>query len=252
MLDLITPVIMTRDEEANIERTLRQLEWARTVIVVDSLSDDATPDIARRFPNVRFFSRPIDTIAEQWNFGLAQVETPWALALDADHFVPDELVQELSGLAPPPGTFAYIAPFRYAVNGKVLRASLYPPREVLLHREHCAFRQDGHTQRVLVDGASGHLRSPLVHDDRKDFARFVERQRRYMRQEAAKLRAADPRTLNLAARVRKLIVVAPFAVLLHTLFWKRLILDGRAGWWYAWERFVAELMLSRELLRPSR
>jgi glycosyltransferase involved in cell wall biosynthesis len=251
MLDLITPLILTRDEEANIERTLRQLEWARDVVVVDSLSTDATVEIARRFPNVRVFSRELDSLAGQCNFALAQIRTPWALALDADFFVPGAFVDELATLVPPPGTHAYRASFRYAIHGKPLRGSLYPPREALLHREHCTFWQDGHAHRVRVDGATGELRTPLIHDDRKDFRRFLERQRRYMRQEAAKLRAADPRTLNLAGRIRKLIVVAPFAVVVHTLFVKGLILDGRAGWWYAWERFVAEWMLSAELMKRS-
>ena len=251
MLDQITPVIMTRDEEANIERTLRQLEWARDVVVVDSFSKDATPEIVRRFPNVRLFYREIDTIAEQWNFGVAQISTPWALALDADYFVPSEFTHELSRLAPPPGTHAYRAAFRYAVGGKTLRASLYPPREVLLYRRHCTFWQDGHTQRVRVEGAVGDLRTPLIHDDRKDFRRFVERQRHYMRREAAKIRAADPSTLNFASRLRKLIVVAPFAVLVHTLFVKGLILDGLPGLRYVFERFVAELMLSRELTKTG-
>jgi hypothetical protein len=70
-----------------------------------------------------------------------------------------------------------------------------------------------------------------------------------MREEAAKLRATDPRALPLSGRVRKLIVVAPFAVVIHSLFVKGLILDGTAGLRYAFERFVAELILSRELLR---
>jgi hypothetical protein len=46
-----------------------------------------------------------------------------------------------------------------------------------------------------------------------------------------------------------LIVIAPFAVVFHTLFVKGLILDGVAGWKYTWERFVAEVILSREMLR---
>ena len=53
----------------------------------------------------------------------------------------------------------------------------------------------------------------------------------------------------MSGRLRKLIVVAPFAVLFHTLFVKGLILDGLAGWRYVWERFVAELILSREMMR---
>ena len=245
----ITPLILTRDEEANIGRTLAQLAWASEVVVVDSVSTDATVEIARRFPNVRVVQRELDSLAGQTTVGLAQIATPWVLLMDADYFVPDAFTAELRALAPPPGVRAYIAPFTYAVHGRPLRATLYPPRVVLLHRQHATVWQDGHAHRVLVDGETARLATPIVHDDRKSFARFVARQRTYMKQEAAKLRAADPRTLNLAARVRKLVVVAPFAVVVHALFVKGLILDGRPGLMYAWERFVAELMLSRELLR---
>ncbi|HYC87596.1 MAG TPA: glycosyltransferase family 2 protein [Thermoanaerobaculia bacterium] len=247
MLDQITPLILTKDEAPNIERTLRQLAWAREVIVVDSFSSDATVEIARRFPNVRVLQRAFDDHAAQWTYGQQQVRTPWFLALDADYFVPEALVQELSDLVP--GTArAYRASFRYAVNGRVLRASLYPPRVVLTTTAHSSFWLDGHTQRIAVDGDIADLRTPIVHDDRKSFRSFVARQKRYMRQEAEKLRLADPRSLGIAGRIRKLVVVAPFAVVVHTLFVKGLILDGRAGLRYAWERFVAELILSRELL----
>ncbi|HEX8153941.1 MAG TPA: glycosyltransferase family 2 protein [Thermoanaerobaculia bacterium] len=249
MLDRITPVILTRDEEPNIARTVAQLAWAREVLIVDSLSTDRTLDIARQFPNVRIVQRELDSLAAQWSFGVEQVRTPWVLALDADHFVTDELNRELAALEPPPGTHAYIAAFDYAMRGKRLRASLYPPRVVLVHRDHVAFWQDGHAQRMRVDGETGRLRGKIVHDDRKSLARFIERQRKYMRQEARKLREADPRTLNLPARIRKLVVVAPFAVLVHTLFVKGLILDGVAGLHYTFERVLAECILSRELLR---
>lgn len=249
MLDQITPLILARDEEANIGRTLAQLAWARDVVVVDSHSTDRTVEIARAFPNVRLFEREFDSLAEQSNFGLQQVRTPWVLLLDADYYVPAEFVDELRGLAPPPSIRAYSSGFDYAVNGRTLRASLYPARIVLLLREHATVWQDGHAHRVLVDGDVARLKSKIVHDDRKTFARFVERQKRYMRQEAEKLRHVDPRALSRSGRVRRLVVVAPFAVLVHTLFVKGLILDGLPGLRYTWERFVAELILSRELLR---
>jgi glycosyltransferase involved in cell wall biosynthesis len=249
MLDQITPLILTRDEEPNIGRTLAQLAWASEVVIVDSFSTDATLDIARRFPNVRIVQRELDTLAGQSNFGIAQVRTPWVLLLDADYFVPDAFVDELRALQPKPGVRAYIAAFRYAVNGRPLRASLYPPRIVLLHREHARVWQDGHAHRVFADGDTATLASKIVHDDRKSFARFIERQRRYMGQEAEKLRHADPRALSTAGRIRKLIVIAPVAVLFHTLFVKGLILDGLPGLRYVWERFVAELILSRALMK---
>ena len=249
MLDQITPVILTRDEEANIARTLGQLTWAADVVIVDSFSTDATVDIARRFPNVRVFQREIDTLAEQSNYGIAQTRTPWVLLLDADYTLPAAFADELRALEPQPGVRAYRGAFTYAVNGRPLRASLYPPRIVLLHKEHAQVWQDGHAHRVLADGDVGMLETRILHDDRKSFARFVERQRRYMREEAEKIRHADPRALSMSGRIRKLIVVAPFAVLFQTLFVKGLILDGVAGWQYAWERFVAELILSREMMR---
>jgi glycosyltransferase involved in cell wall biosynthesis len=250
VLDQITPVVLTRDEEANIARTLGQLTWAAEVIVVDSLSTDRTVEIAKRFPNVRVLSREIDTIAGQSNHGIAAARTPWILLLDADYFVTPELIDELRALTPTRD--AYVIAFTYAIGGKPLRASLYPPRIVLFHRDHVRVWQDGHTPRFTPDAEPGSLRGRIIHDDRKDFRRFLQRQRRYMHEEAEKLRSADPKTLNAAARVRKLIVVAPFAVVLHTLFVRGVILDGVAGLRYTLERFLAELMLSWELLRPSR
>lgn len=252
MRDRITPVILTRDEAPNIARTLTQLAWAQEVILVDSFSTDSTLEIARTFPNVRVVQRAFDDLASQSKFGAAQSKTPWILLMDADYLLTDELIREMGALDPPPGVHAYIASFDYAIGGRRLRASLYPARVLLLHRDHCDVWQDGHAHRVRVQGETGTLRGKVIHDDRKSFRRFVERQRRYMQQEAVKLRSTPSSRLNLAGRIRKLVVVAPFAVLVHTLFVKRLLLDGLPGLHYTFERLVAELILSRELLRRPR
>jgi glycosyltransferase involved in cell wall biosynthesis len=245
----VTPVVLTRDEEPNIERTLTAVTWANSVVVVDSFSVDATVRLAIRFPNVRLIQREMDTLAAQTNHGLEQVRTPWVLLLDADHVVSPSLVDELRGLTPTGGIAAYRAPFVYAIDGRPLRATLYPPRVVLFARQKARAWQDGHAHRIAVDGKVGDLRSHLVHDDRKSFANFLGRQRRYMRQEADKLRATSIRELNWAGRVRRLLVVAPAAVVIHALLFRGLLLDGRPGLRYAWERFVAEALLSWELLR---
>jgi glycosyltransferase involved in cell wall biosynthesis len=249
LLDRITPLILTRDEEANIGRTLAQLAWARDVVVIDSFSSDATVEIARRFSNVRVIPRAFDSHDQQWSFGVEQVTTPWVLTLDADYFVPEAFVREMASLEPPPDLAGYEAAFVYAINGRPLRSALYPPRAVLLRRGAFEIWQDGHTQRVRVNGRVERLRKPLIHDDRKDLRRFMARQKSYMRQEAAKLRSTPWRALPVSGRIRKLRVVAPFATLFYTLLVKRTILDGRAGLRYAFERFMAEAILSRELFR---
>jgi glycosyltransferase involved in cell wall biosynthesis len=249
LLDRITPLILTRNEEANIGRTLAQLAWAREVIVVDSVSSDATAAIARRFPNVRLIERAFDSHAAQWAFGAAQVVTGWVLTLDADYYVPEAFVQEIANLDPPADVAGYEAAFTYAINGRPLRATLYTPRAVLLRQGAFEIWQDGHTQRVRVNGRVERLRTRLLHDDRKNLRRFIERQRAYMRREAEKLRATPWRRLPLSGRIRKLRVVSPFLILPYVLLAKRAILDGSAGFRYAYERFLAEWILSIELFR---
>jgi glycosyltransferase involved in cell wall biosynthesis len=249
LLDRITPLILTRNEEANIGRTLAQLAWAREVIVVDSLSSDATVAIARQFPNVRLIERVFDSHAAQWAFGAAQVVTGWVLTLDADYYVPEAFVREIANLDPPPDVSGYEASFTYAINGRPLRATLYTPRVVLLRKGAFEFWQDGHTQRVRVPGRIVRMRTRLIHDDRKNLRRFVERQRVYMRREAEKLRATPWRRLPLSGRIRKLRVVSPFLILPYVLLAKGAILDGSAGLRYAYERFLAEWILSIELFR---
>jgi glycosyltransferase involved in cell wall biosynthesis len=249
MLDRITPVILTRNEEENIERTLSRLTWAREVVVVDSESTDATAAIARRSPNVRLWERAFDTHAAQWMFAVSQVTTEWMLTLDADYLVPEDFVREIASLNPPPDVAGYGAAFTYAINGRPLRATLYTPRAVLLRQGAFEIWQDGHTQRVRVHGRVLRLQARLIHDDRKNLRRFVERQRVYMRREAEKLRATPWRRLPLSGRVRKLRVVSPFLIVPYVLFAKRAILDGSAGLRYAYERFLAEWILSIELFR---
>ena len=246
----ITPVILTRDESPNIGRTLEHLRWADDVVVVDSLSTDDTAAIARSFPNVRLFERPFDDHASQWNFAVSQAKTDWVLTLDADYIVTEALVREIDALESRADIAGYEARFVYAVHGHPLRASLYPPRTVLLRRWCFEFYLDGHTQRTRITrGEVRQLREPIVHDDRKSFAAFLERQKRYARSEARKLRSADRQTLNAAARIRKLRVIAPLLVVPYLLFGKGLILDGRAGARYVAERFIAEWMLAIALFR---
>jgi glycosyltransferase involved in cell wall biosynthesis len=248
-VDELTPVILTGDEEPNIGRTLEQLRWAHRVVVCDSMSRDRTVEIARGFSNVEVYERPMDDLASQWRFALEQVRSDWALTLDADYFVPPAFVSEIAGLQPEEQIAAYEAGFIYAIGGRPLRGSLYPARPVLLRRGRYDIFMDGHTQRVAVHGTTVPLHERLIHDDRKNFSRFISRQRRYMKEEAAKLLRADPRTLNRTARLRRLRVIAPLVVVPYTLLRKGLIRDGLAGLHYAFERFLAEAILSIELFR---
>ena len=253
MLDQITPLILTYNEAPNIGRSLEQLRWARDIVVVDSGSDDETVEIVKSFPNVRVVQRAFDDHAAQWNFGLSGtgISTEWVLAMDADYFLTPPVIDELRTLEPLANTAGYRAQFTYCINGRPLRSGLYTPVTVLYRRSLAKYIQDGHTQRLLLNGEVVALRSRILHDDRKPLSHWFKSQQRYMALEAKKLSASDAIDLSKADRIRRLRLVAPLAVLFYCLIVRGGVLDGWAGFYYAFQRMLAELLLSLYLLEAD-
>lgn len=250
MLDQITPLILTYNEAPNIGRTLERLAWARDIVVVDSFSDDETLEIASSFPQVRVVQRVFDSHRNQWEFGLREtgIETPWVLALDADYVVTNEAIAEMKGLQPDVNTAGYRAKFTYCIHGKEINSGIYPPVTVLYRREAAVYVQDGHTQRVVVDGRVEELRARLLHDDRKSLRRWLTSQARYAELEGGRLFTTEREMFDFRDRVRLWFVVAPTAMLFYCLIVRGGIFDGWSGFYYAFQRALAELMLSLYLL----
>ena len=172
----ITPVILTYNEAANIGRSLERLTWARQVVIVDSGSTDETLAIAGRFANVRVVHRPFDTHARQWRFAVEEtgIASDWLLRLDADYMVEPALRDEIAALLPAAATAAYEIAFTYCIEGRPLRASLYPSLPVLFRRGRARFEQDGHTEKLQIDGPVERVRNRLLHDDRKSLERWLQ------------------------------------------------------------------------------
>ena len=249
-LELITPLILTYNEAPNIGRTLEKLYWARSIIVVDSFSDDDTLAVIKTFPQVRLYQRRFDSHESQWNFGLKEtgIDSEWVLALDADYVLTEEFSAELGSLELREQIKGYRAKFVYCVNGKRLRSGVYPPVTVLYRKNNASYVQDGHTHRVVIDGRVENLTAAILHDDRKPLSRWLEAQSRYTKLEADKLLAARPESLNWNDRIRRWRIVAPLAMLFYCLVVRGGVLDGWAGFYYAFQRSLAELMLSLYLI----
>jgi len=245
MLADITPVILTYNEAANIGRCLERLSWAKRIIVVDSGSNDATVEICGCFPNVILQSRVFDCHANQWNFAVHEthIDTDWVLALDADYMVGKKFVDEVASLRPEESITGYRAAFDYALIGKRLRCGIYPPVVVLFRRCRGRYMQDGHTQRLEIDGKIPLVKARIVHDDRKTPKRWVQSQIAYAQLEAERLYALKM-SRSLRDRLRTTVPVSWFLMPIYLLLVRRGILDGRAGWSYALQRCIAEAMIS--------
>ncbi|MFY9255404.1 MAG: glycosyltransferase family 2 protein [Fuerstiella sp.] len=91
----ISVYIITKNEEARIERALRSvLDWADEVIVVDSGSTDATVEIASR-TSAKVLHRAWDGYGPQKRFAEEQCRNEWVLNIDADEEVSPELAAEM-------------------------------------------------------------------------------------------------------------------------------------------------------------
>lgn len=246
--DGITPLLITFNEIQNIGRTLAKLDWARRIVVIDSGSTDGTLEVMAANPRVEIVHRPFDSFAEQCNFGLAQIRTEWVLSLDADYELSDAFVSELAELQPGAGDTGYRAAFVYRIHGHPLRGTLYPPRTVLYRVDGARYENEGHGHRIRLKGRITALRGRIFHDDRKPLSRWLNSQLKYAGREAAHLLETPREQLGRADRIRLLGWPAPILVLGYVLFAKGALLDGKAGWFYAYQRLLAEVLLALELL----
>jgi len=247
--ELVTPVILTYNEEANIGRTLRALTWAKRVVILDSGSSDSTEVIARRFHNVTWQVHAFESHQKQWTHAVHAmgIETDFVLALDADHEVSQEFVHELESAFLPGAYTGGIAPFEYRLMGRSLLGSVYPPRIVIFKRSVVSITQPGHTQELAVEGSTYRFHSRLIHDDRKTLARFVASQLGYAELEAARLAGSSLRWQD---RLRRAGVMPPI-MMAASFFLAGGPLRGRAAFRYCLERTVFECLLALRLFEKA-
>jgi len=245
----LTALILTRNEQENIGRTLSAIGWIDKVVIVDSFSSDETLQIVKAsHPNVLIVQREFDSFAGQCNFGLEHITTEWVLSLDADYVLDPKLIAEIQALDPAPDTAGYAAEFRYCIFGRPLRATIYPARTVLYRRRLAKYRDEGHGHCVTVQGKIEKLSGKIGHDDRKPLSHWLQSQSKYAKIEAKYLLAQPLEKLSAPDRLRRKIFFAAPAMFFYLLFVRGLIVDGWPAWIYICQRTIAELLLSLRLL----
>jgi len=91
----LTAVVLTKNEEKNIERCLESLSFAGEILVIDDYSTDKTLEIAKRF-GAKVYSRLLkEDFASQRNFALSQAKYDWVLFVDADEVIPEKTKLEI-------------------------------------------------------------------------------------------------------------------------------------------------------------
>ena len=238
-------LILTYNEEQNLNECLDSISWCDDVWVLDSGSSDKTVEIAKS-RGCKLLSRKFDNFGDQRNYAIdnAQFKYKWVFDLDADERFTQELKAECEAVIEKDEKSAYYCSYKNIMWGKWLKHSTnFPVYQMRLHKlGEIRFEPFGHGQKEgPAERGIGYLKEPYIHYNfskgLKDwFAKHVE----YGYREALLRIEEDENPLlfngkdkiSRRRRLKRLSYHVPFRPLfkfLYTYFWRLGFLDGGAG-----------------------
>ncbi|HXV28477.1 MAG TPA: glycosyltransferase family 2 protein [bacterium] len=181
--------IITYNEEKNIERCLRSIAWADEIIVVDSFSEDQTVEISKKY-SAKVFLRDFTDYADQKNFALSQTTREWALSLDADEEVTEELKDEIMATIQSPAALAgYRIPHHpFIFKRKFFFSGTQDAKPMRLFRKSAARYAQPIHEKVIIQGETGTLKRPFLHYTYETIGDYFQKFNRYTSMEAQLLK----------------------------------------------------------------
>ncbi|MCC5790898.1 MAG: glycosyltransferase family 2 protein [Opitutales bacterium] len=268
----ISILILTLNEEINIESCIKSVSFSDDVVVLDSYSSDTTCEIAKRL-GARVVQRKFDDFGNQRNYALDEIEFKhsWIFHLDADERFTKELQKECERVIEKDEKSAYFVPNRIIfLNKWIKRCTRYPyPQVRLIKRGEVRFAKAGHGQREdQVERGVGHIHVPYDHYNfSKGIADWIDKHNRYSTEEAALASKLEKRPLSECfsreSMRRKRALKAwfirmpcrPLFKFCYLYFIRRGFMDGMPGFLYCRLQMMYESMITikiKELTFPTK
>lgn len=276
-LDL-TVIILTKNEEKNIERCILEIkDIAKRIVIVDSGSTDRTVDIAQKL-GAEILIHKWKNYAAQYNWGIdhAKIETKWIFRLDADEFLTESARREIRYLCEKhrnTDVNGFIVRFTVNFMGKELKhGGIYPFRKLLIYKKNKGIMEERNMDEhiVLKEGQSIELKSDCIHHDFKDLTAWIDKHNKYSSREVldyfeSKRRTLKKESCNLdnKAKIKRIIKYGiyyklPLGIRAHLYYCYRYyiklgILDGVEGKIFCflqayWYRFLVDAKIYESLL----
>jgi glycosyltransferase involved in cell wall biosynthesis len=256
----VSVLIPVRNEELNIRAVLDSVAWASEIWVVDSHSTDRTSEIAHTYTDrvVQFDYDGRGPKKKNWSLENLPFANEWVLIVDADERITPSLAEEIRRAVASDGADGYYLDREYIFMGRSLRSfrpnwnlRLFKHRrgryELLATNAPATGDNEVH-EHVVLDGRIGHLRSPMLHEDRRPLRAWVDNHNRYSDWEANVYREIRREPLSLRGLVargpggwrhnglKRIWVRLPLRPLLRFAAYyvlRRGFLDGREGFRYS-------------------
>jgi glycosyltransferase involved in cell wall biosynthesis len=167
-MERISCVIITKNEERNIDRCLKSLQGVvDEIIIIDSYSTDKTQDICAKY-NSKFIQTEWKGYAETKNYGNSLAEFSFILSIDADEALSEELRKEIVDLKIKDQLNAdayYLNRLTNYCNKWIRHCGWYPDRKLRLFKKEKG-KWEGliHEQIIMIEkSSSSRLRHDLLH-----------------------------------------------------------------------------------------
>ena len=174
----VTVIILTFNEERNIERCLDSLAgFTNDIVIVDSASTDNTVKICEEH-RCRIYQHAFVNQALQFNWALDHVplDRPWILRLDADEVLPAQLKEELSELVSTCGphvTGIYLNRRMYFMNHWLKHGGIYPHHILRMFRRGMArYEEKTEEHLILASGQAMYAEHDFLEDNRQNHLKY--------------------------------------------------------------------------------
>ena len=171
----VSVYLITYNNERTVEKALQSVRWADEIVVVDSFSTDATPQICRRYTE-RVYQREWKGFREQYQYAADLTSHPWIMFIDADEEIPPPLAKEIKEeLERNRGDWdGYMIPRQTYYLGRWIRHGAWAKdREVRLYDRNKGRWEGGVYAKVKVKGRVKTLQHPIFHYTYEDISHQV-------------------------------------------------------------------------------
>lgn len=179
----ISGLIITYNEEKNIQEVLECFDFCDEIIVIDSFSTDKTVDIAKKFPNVKVIQNKFEDFTKQRNLALDSATHDWVLFLDGDERITPALRTEIiEELNKPEQKDAYYFYRKFFFAKKPIHFSgTQSDKNFRLFRKSKARYMAGKKvhETLDVNGSIGVLKNKLLHYSVSDYESYKQKMIHY-------------------------------------------------------------------------
>lgn len=187
----ITAIILTKNEEVNIEECIKSIIMTvKRIVVIDSFSTDKTVEIAKRM-GAEVYQHPFENYAKQYMYGVevAKAETVWTLRIDADERLTPDSANELTQLCDSnmkTDVTGIVLRFKKNFLGKDLyHGGVYPWKKMNCYKTKFGEIEDRNMDEhiILSSGKVIEMKNDCLHFDFKNLEYFVNKHNWYSSRE---------------------------------------------------------------------